>query len=84
VSGIKWVSVLNQLANTVVQTKKMIKTMSVEINKLHKILGHNRESLHPYIRKEFDSCFLVFLIGFIYYVLILLDTKFKFALKAIL
>jgi hypothetical protein len=40
VSGIKMVPFLNQVANTVVETKSMIKTMSVEINKLHKIVGH--------------------------------------------
>jgi hypothetical protein len=38
------VTVLNQVANAVVETKKMIKTMSVEINKIHKILGHFGES----------------------------------------
>jgi hypothetical protein len=44
VSGIKIVPVLNQVANTVVEIKKMIKTMSVEINKLHKILGYCGEA----------------------------------------
>jgi hypothetical protein len=39
-SGIKMVSVLNQVTNTVFETKKMIKSMSVHINKLHKIVGH--------------------------------------------
>jgi hypothetical protein len=40
VSGIKVVPVLNQVSNTIVETKKMIKVMSFEINKLHNILGH--------------------------------------------
>jgi hypothetical protein len=38
VYGIKMVPVLNQVAITVVETKGMIKTMSFEINKLHKTL----------------------------------------------
>jgi hypothetical protein len=38
-SGIKLVPVLNQVANAVVETKKMIKTMPVEINKLHRSWG---------------------------------------------
>jgi hypothetical protein len=32
------------VANTIVETKKMIKIMSVEINKLHKVLGHCGET----------------------------------------
>jgi hypothetical protein len=44
VSGIKMVPVFNQVANTVFETEKMIKAMSVEINKLHKILDHCGEN----------------------------------------
>jgi hypothetical protein len=44
VSGIKMIPVLNKSANNVVETKSMIKTMSVEIIKLHKILGHFRNT----------------------------------------
>jgi hypothetical protein len=40
VSGIKMVPVLIQVANVVVEPKKMIKIMSAEINKLYKILGY--------------------------------------------
>jgi hypothetical protein len=40
VSGIKMVPALNQVANTVVEIKKIIKTITVEINKIHKILGN--------------------------------------------
>jgi hypothetical protein len=43
-SGIKMVSVLNQVDNTDIETKKMIKNMSLEINKIHKILGHCGET----------------------------------------
>jgi hypothetical protein len=42
VSGIKMTPVLNQVANIVVESNKMIKTISVEVNKLHKIMGHCR------------------------------------------
>jgi hypothetical protein len=38
------VPILNQVGNNVVETKKMIKSMSIEINKLHKILGHHGET----------------------------------------
>jgi hypothetical protein len=38
------VRVFNQVENTVVETKKMIKTISVEINRLDKILGHCGEN----------------------------------------
>jgi hypothetical protein len=44
VSGIKIVSVLNQVANTVLETKKVIKTMSFETNKQHKLLGYSVEN----------------------------------------
>jgi hypothetical protein len=40
VSGVKMVPVLNQVNNTAVGSNSMIKTMSVEINKLQKIPGH--------------------------------------------
>jgi hypothetical protein len=40
VSGIMLIPVLNQMVSNFVETKKMIKTMSVEFNKLQKILGH--------------------------------------------
>jgi hypothetical protein len=43
VSGIKMVTVLNKVANTVVETKNIIKTVSVETKKIQKILGHRRE-----------------------------------------
>jgi hypothetical protein len=43
-SGIKVIPVLNQMVKISVETKKMIKTMPVEINKLHKILGHCGET----------------------------------------
>jgi hypothetical protein len=35
---------LNQVANTAVETNKIINTILVEINKLHKILGHYGET----------------------------------------
>jgi hypothetical protein len=44
VYGIKMAPVLNQVANTVVETKKTMKVMSVDIKKLHKILGHCGET----------------------------------------
>jgi hypothetical protein len=49
-SGIKMITVLNQVTNNVVETKKMIKTMLIEINKLRKIVGlcvesHLRQNL---------------------------------------
>jgi hypothetical protein len=40
VSGIKMVPVLNQVDNTFFETKSVIKTMSVEMNNIQKILGH--------------------------------------------
>jgi hypothetical protein len=43
-SVIKMVLVLNQVADTAVETKKINKTISVEINKIHKILSHCREN----------------------------------------
>jgi hypothetical protein len=43
-SGIKMVPVLNQVTNTVIETRKMIKPIYVEINKLHKNLGHCGET----------------------------------------
>jgi hypothetical protein len=44
VSGIRLVPVLNQVANTVFWSRSMTKTMSVEINKLHKIFDHCGET----------------------------------------
>jgi hypothetical protein len=44
VSHIKMVPVLNQVPNDIFETKKMIKTISVEIKKLHKILEHCEET----------------------------------------
>jgi hypothetical protein len=43
-SGIKMVPDLKQLYNNVVGSKIMIKTKLVEMNKLHKILGHCGET----------------------------------------
>jgi hypothetical protein len=43
-SGIKMIPVLNQVPNTVFRLKIMIKTLSVAINKLHKILGYSGET----------------------------------------
>jgi hypothetical protein len=44
VSGIKMISFLNKVPfDTVFETKSMIKIMSVEINKIHKILRHGGE-----------------------------------------
>jgi hypothetical protein len=54
------VTVLNEVANTVLETKSMIKTMSVGINKLHKILGycgetHLKETDNAYEIKAFGK-----------------------------
>jgi hypothetical protein len=43
-SGIKMVLDLNQVANTSSETHNMMKTMSVEIKNLRKILGHYGET----------------------------------------
>jgi hypothetical protein len=44
VSGIKLKPALNQVVNTAVRLMIVIKTISVEINKLHNILGHCEEA----------------------------------------
>jgi hypothetical protein len=44
VSGIKMLLVLNQVGDTTVGSKSYIKTMAIEINKLHKILDHCGET----------------------------------------
>jgi hypothetical protein len=44
VSDIEMVPVLNQVSHSVVEKKKMIKTMSLEINKLHKVQGRYGET----------------------------------------
>jgi hypothetical protein len=44
VSGIKITPILNQVEYIVVETNSIIKTMSVEINKPHKILEHCGET----------------------------------------
>jgi hypothetical protein len=41
VSGIEIATVLSHVDSDVVETKKMIKTMSVTFNNLHKILVHS-------------------------------------------
>jgi hypothetical protein len=57
-SGIKMVPDLNQVANIVVETKILIKTMSVEINNLHKIIGQNVEKLCSMLRGQ--SQFMIY------------------------
>jgi flagellar biosynthesis GTPase FlhF len=44
VSSINMVPDLNQMANNIVESKSMIKNISVEIKKLHKILGNRGEN----------------------------------------
>jgi hypothetical protein len=52
-SGIKIVSVLNQVANNAVGSKDAIRIMSVEINKLHNILDHCGETHLKAIANEY-------------------------------